>query len=97
MKDSLIKKYTDKFDGDERYSSTDKAITKLFFELERNTVLEDIILKICVVNELYGKNIYSILKLFKHILNSNIDEKLIAGNLNVVSKIAKGYEILTKK
>ena len=54
----LVDRYMDEFNNDERYSFADQAIINLFQKFPENKKLEDILLKISVINELYSTNIF---------------------------------------
>jgi len=49
----LVDEYIDKFNNDERYFLADNAIIKLFEKFPENKKIEDILLKISVINDLY--------------------------------------------
>ena len=89
----LIDKYIKIFNHDERYFTADKAIINLFKAFPTNNKLEDIILKISVINDLYSTNIFSTFNLAKHIKRLNIDSDLNDGCPQLVHKIATGHEI----
>ena len=93
----LLDKYIDQFNNDERYSLADQAIINLFASFPENKKIEDIILKTSVVNDLYSTNILGIFKMAKHIQQLQIDQDLKKGSPSVVSKIATGHGIKTKK
>ena len=93
----LLDKYIDQFNNDERYSLADQAIINLFASFPENKKIEDIILKTSVVNDLYSTNILGIFKMAKHIQQLQIDRDLKKGSPSVVSKIATGHGIKTKK
>jgi hypothetical protein len=93
----LVDKYIDKFKQDDRYHSADQAIRKLFVAFPDNKKLEDILLKISVINDLYSTNILGTYNMAKHIQNMQIDEGLKIGDPLIVNKIALGHGIKTKK
>lgn len=95
--EALVAGYIIKFEDDERYKHGDNAIVNLFEKFPNNRVLEDIILKVSVINELYSTSIYSVFKLAKHILECDIDAGLTIGNPETVHQIATGHGIRTKK
>jgi len=95
--DKLLDKYIFKFQNDKRYEPADKAIINLFSAFPKNKKLEDILLKISVINDLYSTNILGTFRMAEHIQNLNIDDQLKEGNPEVVNKIAKGHGIRTKK
>lgn len=93
----IVDKYIAIFQNDKRYASAEKAITNLFSAFPNNKELEDILLKISVINDLYSTNILDKFKLAEHIQKLNIDKELKSGNPEVVNAIAKGHGIRTKK
>lgn len=93
----LIDRYLKKFNSDKRYYSADQAIINLFEAFPENRTLEDILLKISVINDLYSTNIYGTFKMAIHIQQLEIDEDLIEGNPEIVNKIATGHNIRTSK
>ena len=93
----LVKKYINKFNQDERYYPADQAIIKLFEAFPENKNLEDILLKISVINDLYSTNIFGTFKMAKHIQRLDIDELLENGDPRIVNKIALGHGIISKK
>tara|TARA_B100000508_G_C11441566_1_gene269043 strand:+ start:596 stop:1219 length:624 start_codon:yes stop_codon:yes gene_type:complete len=93
----LLEKYINQFNNDERYYRADQAIIKLFKAFPYNKKLEDILLKISVINDLYSTNILGTFKMAKHIQKLDIDEGLREGNPDIVHQIAKDHDIRTKK
>jgi len=93
----LLDKYIVKFNNDKRYLPADKAIINLFTAFPNNKKLEDILLKISVINDLYSTNILGTFKMAEHIQRLDIDNRLQKGNLELVNEIAKGHGIKTKK
>lgn len=93
----LVELYIDKFNNDERYSSADQAIINLFQKFPENKKIEDILLKISVINDLYSTNIFGTYVLAKHILQLNIDNALETADPSVVNKIAIGHGISKPK
>ncbi len=93
----LISKYIDKFNNDERYFNADQAIIKLFSAFPDNKKLEDILLKISVINDLYSTNIFSTFKMAKYIQGLKIDNGLKKGDPNIVKIISTGHKIKSTK
>lgn len=89
----LIERYVNKFNVDDRYYTADQAIIKLFEAFPENKILEDILLKISVINDLYSTNIYGTFKMAKHIQQLEIDDGLRKGNPDIVNNIATGHDI----
>lgn len=94
---SLIASVIERFEQEDRYRGADNAITNLIQKFPDNTVLEDIILKVCTINQLYSTNIYSVFEISQHILNSKIDSGLRVGDRDIVSKIANRHNIRRRK
>jgi hypothetical protein len=93
----LVKGCIDKFDQDKQSSSIDKAILNLFEKFPENKKLDDVLLKTSVINDFYSTNIYGTFIIAKHIQQLNIDNALSAGYENVVSAIATGHGIISKR
>ena len=93
----LVEKYVDIFNKDERYFPADQAIIKLFNAFPENKKLEDVLLKISVINDLYSTNIFGTFKMANHILKLKIDAGLKKGDPLIVHKIALGHGIKSKK
>ena len=95
--EKLVKDYIEIFKNDQRYYPADNAIINLFKVFPHNTKIEDILLKISVLNDLYSTNIFATFDLAKHILSLNIDLKLAAGDTTAVKEIATGHGIISSK
>lgn len=93
----LIEIYIERFNNDERYYPADQAITNLFNAFPNNIKLEDILLKISVLNDLYSTNILGTFAMAKHIQQLNIDDALEKGDPYIVNKIAIGHNIRLSK
>ncbi len=74
----------------ENYRLQEEALDRLFFSLcPKNTEISDILLKVAALNDFYSTNILSVLPVAKHILSLNIDARLKAGDVTLVSDIQK--------
>lgn len=93
----LLDSYIEKFNKDERYKPADGAILKLFKAFPENDNIEDILLKISVINDMYSTNILGTFRMARHILEQDVDNGLKNGDPEVVHRIAKGHGIRTKK
>ena len=93
----LVDEYIDKFNKNERYYLADQAIINLFQKFPENKILEDILLKISVINNLYSTHILDTFKMAKHIKNLQIDNALNKADPLIVNKIAKGHGIPNRK
>lgn len=90
----IICEYLKKFERKERYYLADKAILKLFKKFPTNNELEDILVKISVINDLYSTNIFGTFIMAKHIQQLQIDTGLELGDPTIVKSIATGHGIL---
>jgi hypothetical protein len=94
---ALMGAYIKEFESDNRYKYADIAITNLFKAFPGNKHIEDILLKISVINDLYSTNILGTYRLAQHIQKQNVDGKLRIGDPEVVNQISTGHGIKTKK
>ena len=85
------------------YQEQEKALDKLFHILcPKNNDLSDILIKCSVLNKFYSTNVYNINNLAEHIMNMNIDTRLMNGDITLVNNIAeapgkrKFYSFATK-
>jgi hypothetical protein len=81
-----VKSYIQRFDRAE--AVTEGALSKLFRRFPTNTVLEDVLVKVVMVNALYHTSIFSTHDVAKHILRLKIDAQLQAGQSEAVDRIA---------
>lgn len=93
----LVDVYLDKFNNDERYLLADQAINNLFQKFPENKKIEDILLKISVINDLYSTNIFGTFLLAKHILKLNVDNGIKKSDPTIVNLIAVGHGISKPK
>lgn len=101
-----VEKYLSLWDELENYHLQENALDKLFFELApKNTDISDILLKAATLNDFYSTNIFSIFPVAKHILELNIDQRMMAGdetliddikNVRISDKDKKFYSFATK-
>jgi hypothetical protein len=88
--DVLVKSYLKRWSTLDSYSSQERALDKLFYELTpQNKDLSDILLKVATLNEFYSTNIKSIYPVAKRILDLDIDARLCAGDESLVDDIAR--------
>lgn len=95
--EKIIIRYVKKFENDERYSLADKIIKKLIGRFSSNKKLDDILVKVSVINNLYSTNVFATFRLAKHIQSSNLDSLIKKGNPLAVQKIANGHKINSTK
>lgn len=85
-----VEHYLCAWDELENYRLQEDALNRLFFSLcPANTDLSDILLKVAVLNDFYSTNIFSVYPVAKHILSLDIDARLKAGDVTLVSDIQK--------
>ena len=85
-----VEHYLRAWDELENYHLQEEALDKLFFTLcPENLDMSDILLKVAALNDFYSTNIFSVYPVAKHILSLNIDERLMTGDVALVSDIQK--------
>ena len=85
-----VKNYLKSWKENEDANDKELALNKLFYELcPENKDIRDILIKCSTLNDFYSTNIFDIHSVAKHILELRIDERLKAGDLNLVKDIAK--------
>ncbi|MGF7107810.1 hypothetical protein [Treponema pedis] len=73
---------------DEHYIVEGKTVEKVFKLYPKNTVIEEVLIKVSLLNDFYSTNIFSTYPVAKHIVDLNIDERLKKGNKLLVDDIA---------
>ncbi len=69
--------YNEKWKGLENYVNQERALDYLFFEVfPLNNRLEQVLLKIAVLNDFYSTNIFSVHTVAKHFMSMDIDARL---------------------
>jgi len=85
-----VKKYLEKWDSHENYVMQERSLNKLFLKTyPANNLIEDVLIKVCALNDFYSTNIYSPFIVAKHIVALNIDERLKNEDLKIVNEIAE--------
>ena len=83
-----VEYYLSQWDSLENYHLQEDALDKLFFELcPENTDISDVLLKVSTLNDFYSTNIFKVYPLAKHIVALDIDDRLKAGDVNLVGDI----------
>lgn len=84
-----VQKYQDRWDSLENYYLQESSLKKLFTKTyPKNRSMDDILVKVCTLNDFYSTNIFSPFKVAKHILELDIDKRLKSGDLTLVNDIA---------
>lgn len=84
-----IKYYLTQWDSLENYTLQESSLKKLFTKTyPLNNDLDDVLIKVCSLNDFYSTNIFSPFTVAKHIVKLNIDDNLAKDDLIIVNKIA---------
>jgi hypothetical protein len=87
---SEVERYLQKWESLENYTLQESALDKLFHKTYKgNTDLDDILIKVCALNDFYSTNIYSVFNVAKRIKELDIDKRLKEGDVNLVNDIAR--------
>jgi len=85
-----VEKYLALWNDLDNYSLQESSLRKLFTKTyPLNNDLDDILIKVCSLNDFYSTNIFSPFTVAKHILKLQIDNSLASEDLSIVNKIAK--------
>ncbi len=81
--------HLEKWDGLENYTLQEKALNKLFFQVfPKNEDICDVLIKVAALNEFYSTNIFSVYTVAKHIVDMQIDERLMRADETLVNELA---------
>jgi hypothetical protein len=84
-----VSMYLERWDSLENYVLQESSLRKLFAETyPRNVDMDDILIKVCSLNDFYSTNIFSPFTVAKHIVNLDIDQRLASRDLTLVNDIA---------
>lgn len=87
--ENQVRHYLDAWDGLENYTLQESALNTLFFETyPKNSDIDHVLIKASSLNDFYSTNIFSIFPVAKHIVNLDIDERLVEGDEGLVEEIA---------
>lgn len=76
------------FVADSRYRDGDRAVALVFDEWPQNDRIDKVLAKVVVLNSLYTTRIYATHTLAQHIVDLNIDRRLVSGDPTLVEAIA---------
>jgi hypothetical protein len=87
---SLVQKYVTQFESDFECVDADAAITLLIDKFPQNRKIEEVLLKVAAVNQLYNAGVYTraIYAVARLICSLDVDAKLGQGSLALVDEIA---------
>jgi len=88
--EKVVKEYLDKWDDLENYVLQESSLKKLFTKTyPLNNDMDEVLIKVCSLNDFYSTNIFSPFKVAKHIVSLKIDYRLENNDLELVNDIAK--------
>jgi hypothetical protein len=84
-----VEHYLRKWDSLENYVQQESSLRKLFtVTYPNNSDIDDVLIKVCSLNDFYSTNIFSPFKVAKHIVALNIDERIKQNDESLVNEIA---------
>ena len=84
-----VSKYLKLWNSLENYTLQESSLNKLFLKTYPfNTDLDDVLIKVCALNDFYSTNIFSPFTVAKHIVSLKIDDHLAKDNLDIVNRIS---------
>lgn len=84
-----VSMYLERWDSLDNYVLQKSSLRKLFSETyPRNVDMDDVLIKVCSLNDFYGKNIFSPFTVAKHIVDLDFDQRLSIWDLTLLSDIA---------
>ena len=86
---SEIEKYLKLWDSLENYRLQESSLKKLFTKTyPLNDDLNEVLIKVCALNDFYSTSIYYPVQVAKHIVSLQLDKKLVIKDPKVVNEIA---------
>jgi hypothetical protein len=86
---SEIEKYLTLWDSLENYRLQESSLKKLFTKTyPLNDDLNEVLIKVCALNDFYSTSIYYPVQVAKHIVSLQLDKKLMIKDPKVVNEIA---------
>lgn len=76
---------------------TEKAVRQVFQQWPGNAILEQVLVKVTVLNRLYNTNVFDVYRMSNHIMNLRFDERLEKGDLGLVDSVRRGHGVFTKR
>lgn len=85
----IIQSYAERWNSLDNYRQQEEALNKLFINVySLNNDMNDVLIKVSVLNGFYSTNIFSPFRIAKHIIELQIDERLQRGDISLVNDIA---------
>jgi hypothetical protein len=86
---SEVKGYLRLWDSMDNYALQESCLKKLFTKTyPLNSDLDDVLVKVCTLNDFYSTNIFSPFTVAKHIVGLKIDDNFARDDIGIVNKIA---------
>ncbi|NLT50472.1 MAG: hypothetical protein GXX85_06095 [Ignavibacteria bacterium] len=86
----VVNKYLEKWDSLDNYVMQEKSLMKLFQKTYPcNNDIDDVLIKVCALNDFYSTNIFSPFSVAIHIVSIDIDNRMSNNDLRLVNDIAK--------
>ncbi len=84
-----VSMYLKRWDSLDNYVLQESSLRKLFAETyPRNVDMDDVLIKVCSLNDFYSTNIFSPFTVAQHIVDLDIDQRLGNRDLTLVNDIA---------
>lgn len=84
-----VREYLNKWDTLENYVAQESSLRKLFTKTyPHNTDMDEVLIKVCSLNDFYSTNIFSPFSVAKRIISLNIDNRLKNNDVTLVNEIA---------
>lgn len=85
-----IQLYLERWDSLDNYVLQESSLRKLFHDTyPLNTEIDDVLIKVCALNDFYSTNIFSPFVVARHIVDLKIDGRLEKDDLSLVNDIAR--------
>lgn len=86
---SVVHYYLKRWDSLDKYVAQESSLKKLFTKTyTKNSDLDEVLIKVCSLNDFYSTNIFDPIKVAKHIVSLSIDTRLKQSNPQLVNEIA---------
>jgi hypothetical protein len=93
------------FDTDDRYGPAERVLSRVFLNHPFNNTIEDVLIKVVILNALYNTNILAVMEMARHILDLKVDDDLAIAapqlvdriaNIRIRNKTRRNYSFATK-
>lgn len=90
----IVKEYLNEWQTyrKEKMYKQEEALNFLFQTYKQNDNLQQVLLKVACLNDFYSTNIWDTFTIAKTICTMNIDDELLAGNLNLIRDISSALK-----